>query len=64
MSSYLQCNDTVSLESFFQQILHEPTKIALIGAGCSVATEPVASISDYYNITQVSLYNFGYNISS
>ena len=31
-----------------------PTKVAIIGAGCSVATEPVADISHFYNITHVS----------
>ena len=30
-------------------------KIAVVGCGCSVATEPVAEISHYWNIPQVSL---------
>ena len=30
-------------------------KVAVIGCGCSVATEPVAEISHYWNIPQVSL---------
>ena len=31
-------------------------KIAVIGCGCSVATEPVAEISHYWNIPQVLIY--------
>ena len=34
-------------------MLLEPTKVALIGSGCSVATEPTAEVSQFYNITQV-----------
>ena len=52
-----QCNHSVALKGFFQQIVPGPTKVAVIGAGCSVATEPVADISHFYNITHVSLYN-------
>ncbi len=37
------------------QLLQEPKKLAVIGSGCSVATEPTAEISHYYNITQVSV---------
>ena len=50
---HLQCNRTVALDAFFKQILQEPVKISWIGSGCSVATEPTAEISHYYNITQV-----------
>ena len=28
------------------------TKVALIGSGCSVAAEPTAEVSQFYNITQ------------
>ena len=49
----LQCNRTVALDAFFEQIVQEPVKISWIGSGCSVATEPTAEISHYYNITQV-----------
>ena len=49
-----QCNRTESFKSFFKQILLEPTKIAVIGSGCSPATEPTAEVSSFYNITHVS----------
>ena len=50
----MQCNHSVALKSFFHQVVwNEPVKLALIGSGCSVATEPTADISHFYNITQV-----------
>ena len=48
-----QCNHTIGLKAFFEQILQEPKKMGLIGAGCSPASEPIADIIHYYNITQV-----------
>ena len=51
----MQCNHSVGLSGFFQQIVPGPTKVAMIGAGCSVATEPVADISHFYNITHVCI---------
>ena len=61
--NFLQCDHTVALKSFFDMILNEPTKLAIVGGGCSVATEPVAEISHYYNITQVGDTQTQYNKS-
>ena len=52
-----QCNRTVSLGAFHTQIINPPTKIAAIGSGCSIATEPSAEISHFYNITQVAIHD-------
>ena len=54
----MQCDRTQSLAEFFSDFLLEPdpVKIALIGCGCSVATEPVAEISHRWNISQVYSY--------
>ena len=50
----MQCNHSVALKSFFHQVVwNGAVKLALIGSGCSVATEPTADISHFYNITQV-----------
>ena len=49
-----QCNRTRGLDTFFHQIFSEPAKIAVIGSGCSVNTEPTAEISYFYNLNQVS----------
>ena len=50
---HLQCNRTEALDGLFTQLWTGPKKLALLGAGCSVATEPTAEISHYYNIAQV-----------
>ena len=51
----MQCSRTTALDVFFEQILSETEyqKLAVIGAGCSLATEPTAEISHQFNITQV-----------
>ena len=53
----MQCQKTPALDAFFHQILAETQyqKLAVIGAGCSPATEPTAEISHQFNITQVRL---------
>ena len=51
----LQCTRTDSLDAFFNDTQFSAVpKIAVIGCGCSTATEPVAEISHYWNITHVS----------
>ena len=45
----------MALHAFYNQVIPGPVKIAMIGSGCSVATEPTAENSPYYNITHVSL---------
>ena len=53
-----KCDHSVALQSFFHRVVwEEPVKYALIGGGCSVATEPTADISHFYNITQVRYYS-------
>ena len=54
LSLLLQCARTDSLDVFFKDIqnINEP-KIAVVGCGCSVATEAVAEISHHWNISQV-----------
>ena len=49
----LQCDKKDALNAFHHQVFEEPTKIGIIGSGCSVSTEPTASISHYYNLVQV-----------
>ncbi len=54
LSILLQCDRTMALDSFFTQVGTDPVKVALLGSGCSVATEPTAEISYYFNLVQVS----------
>ena len=50
----MQCDRQTALDSFFQQIFATEVKLAWLGSGCSVATEPTAEVSHYYNMAQVS----------
>ena len=55
LQSFPQCNRTAALDGLFTQLFQPPQeKVALIGSGCSTATEATAEISHYYNITQVN----------
>jgi hypothetical protein len=51
----LQCETygTTALDALYTELLQSPTKVGIIGSGCSLATEPTAQISHYYNITHV-----------
>ena len=54
-----QCDRTQSLDMFHEAVRKrggEPfvQNIAIIGAGCSIATLPVAEICHYYNLPMVS----------
>ena len=50
----MQCHHVKALDAFFEGIQSSPIKLAVIGSGCSVATEPVAEISHRWNISQVN----------
>ena len=41
------------MDALYTELLQPPTKLGIIGSGCSLATEPTAQISHYYNITHV-----------
>ena len=51
----MQCDRTIALDALFQQLLSRDniSKLAVLGCGCSVATEPTAEVSHYYNVTHV-----------
>ena len=50
----LQCERTTALQAVHTELHQPPTKIGIIGSGCSVATEPTAEVSRHYNLTHVS----------
>ena len=52
-SIHFECNHTVGLDAFFKQIFSDVPKVGIIGSGCSLATEPTADNSPFYNLTQV-----------
>ena len=43
------------MDALHTHLLQSPSKIGIIGSGCSQATEPTAEISHYYNLTHVSI---------
>ena len=50
----LQCHRAHAIRALFQQLPYsEPKRIALIGGGCSVASESTAEISQHFNMLQV-----------
>ena len=51
----MQCLALQATRSFIDQIFSTSadTQIIMIGAGCSVATEPVAELAPFWNIVQV-----------
>ena len=54
----IQCSRVTALEALTSQLFYPPTKIGVLGSGCSVATEPTAEVSRFYNVTQVVMYLF------
>ena len=51
--SLLQCKGVDAVDAFFHQVFNPPTKLGIIGAGCSPSTQEAALVSQFYNITQV-----------
>ena len=52
----MQCVRYLSQRTLFRQLGEDRFKIAAVGSGCSLATEPSAEVSHFFNIPQV---NFG-----
>lgn len=38
-----------------REIAKKPTKIMLVGDGCSMSTQPIAEACPYYNLIMVSM---------
>ena len=53
LHSSMQCVRYQSHRTLFSQLRENRTKIAAIGSGCTLATEPAAEISHFWNIPQV-----------
>lgn len=60
---HMQCSREVALASYFTQMIQPPTKLGVIGSGCSVSTEATAEIAGYFNLTQVMMSCQIYSIS-
>ena len=50
-----QCNAGVAAFKMFEHLQKPPTKVMLLGCGCSIESEATAQISHLFNLTQVFL---------
>ena len=50
---FIQCDRTIALRNFHIHLLQPPTKVGVIGSGCSIATEATSEVGPFYNLTQV-----------
>ena len=64
--NFPQCLALPATRSFIDQIFSTSAdnQILMIGAGCSVATEPVAELTPFWNIVQVAIYSYSYIVKS
>nr|XP_006812189.1 PREDICTED: gamma-aminobutyric acid type B receptor subunit 1-like [Saccoglossus kowalevskii] len=49
-----QCDAGVGMKSFFELLYEKPTKIVLLGAACSIVSQPVAATAQHWNLVQLS----------
>ena len=50
-----QCNAGVAAYKMFQSLAKPPTKIMLMGGGCSTESEATAQTCHLFNVTQVNI---------
>lgn len=50
----LQCSDAYAIKALIEHLKAPLTFVALLGPGCSIATEPVASVVHFWNLIQVT----------
>ena len=50
----LQCNMTKAIQEFHKVVTTDSSVMAVVGCGCSSATEEVAKISQLWNVPVVS----------
>lgn len=58
MIHFLQCSDAYAIKALIEHLSDPLTNfIALFGPGCALATEPVASVTRFWNLIQVNSLN-------
>ena len=50
----MQCSDSYAIKGLIEQLRRPPTKVALLGPGCSISAVLVAAASHFWNLIQVS----------
>lgn len=60
MFFYFQCDPGVGVDRFFHALYTQTSTrmVMLLGSACSEVTESLAKVVPYWNIVQVSNYNF------
>ena len=54
VSCPIQCSGTLAVHGFVQHVTNRSeTEVIIIGADCSVATQPVANLAQFWNLVQV-----------
>ena len=48
-----QCDPGQSIHNLYNHIYNPPTKLMILGGGCSVATAPVARTAKHFGLVQV-----------
>ena len=54
---FFQCKPGVAIYAMIQALTKPPTKLMILGCGCSVASIATAEVSHLFNLTQVSIKN-------
>lgn len=54
--AFLQCDAGIGTNALYEQLYRNPTKILVLGAGCSGVSEATAQVSHLWNLVQVSSY--------
>ena len=49
----VQCNPGIGTNALYEQLYSSPTKVLVLGAGCSPVSEATAQVSHLWNIVQV-----------
>ena len=52
----MQCNPGLAIKALFEQLYTPPTKLMIVGGGCSVVSEVTARASHLWNLVQVILF--------
>ena len=53
MSHNMQCEAGASVRGFIDQIFENSTRYMIVGADCSISTEPIAELAPFWNLVQV-----------
>ena len=56
MSHNMQCEAGASVRGFIDQIFENSTRYMIVGADCSISSEPIAELAPFWNLIQVHTY--------